>query len=413
MPHNAKDPIRATANAGRVVIWEEIARDGAQAKTLLSANDRLEIAQIQSSIFGAHGASHLVFAVGFPAVAHEEHEICRRFVREAQGLSPTIVCRGRKQDILQAASIVKDIEHGRIMIIVPASDRIAAAMTRSSADQAIQDASMFVKLAKDSAPSVHVDVSLADVPRGDFGRIAEAASQATEDGAGVAVINDSFGFLTPHATTSMWQELTRQAADDVVYATHFHNDLGLGLANTLAAVAAGARVVSSSLLGLGERAGLTATEQVLYWLAANRSQTQSVTGSDRPLWSDALDLHKLPPLCDLTSQRTGVPLNMTHPIVGPGVNSISTGTPFVDPDSFRPFDPEEVLGIPSTVVLTPLANLRVIHAVAERLGLKLSDEDAQVALRWVKQTCYEQTAGTLDDAAFAAYIRASEIGKAM
>ena len=71
MPHNAKDPIRATANAGRVVIWEEIARDGAQAKTLLSANDRLEIAQIQSSIFGAHGASHLVFAVGFPAVAHE------------------------------------------------------------------------------------------------------------------------------------------------------------------------------------------------------------------------------------------------------------------------------------------------------------------------------------------------------
>ena len=78
-----------------------------------------------------------------------------------------------------------------------------------------------------------------------------------------------------------------------------------------------------------------------------------------------------------------------------------------------PFDPAEVLGIPSTVVLTPLANLRVIHAVAERLGFKLSDEDAQVALRWVKQTCYEQTAGTLDDAAFAAYIRASEIGKAM
>ncbi len=412
MPQQAKDPIRATAHAGQVVVWEEIARDGAQAKTLLSAADRLEIAQLQSSIFGARGVDHLVFAVGFPAVAPEEHEICRRFVHEAHGLSPTIVCRGRREDVLQAASIVKDIEHGRIMVIIPASDQTAAAMTHSSAVEALGGCSEFVKLAKDSAPGVHVDVSLADVPRGDLGRIAEAASQATSEGAGVAVINDSFGFLTPQATTSMWNELTRQAADDVVYATHFHNDLGLGLANTLAAVAAGARVVSSSLLGLGERAGLTATEQVLYWLAADPRQTQSITGSAQTLWSAALDLHHLPPLCRVTSERTGVPLNMSHPIVGPGVNSISTGTPFVDPDSFRPFDPEAVLGISGTVVLTALANLRVIHAVAERLGRKLSDEDARAALRWVKQTCYEQTAGTLDDAAFAAYIGANKLGAA-
>jgi isopropylmalate/homocitrate/citramalate synthase len=409
MINHKQDPIRTTAQSGRMVIWEEIARDGAQGKTLLSAIDRLKIARREALIFGAHGAGHLVFAVGFPAVAPEEHAICQQFVAEADGLSPTLVCRGRKADIEQAVRIVKDVEHARIMIIVPASDQVAAAMTHCAASEAIGDGSDFVKLAKDLAPNVHVDLSYADVPRGDWRRVAEAASQATEAGAGVAVINDSFGFLTPRVTTDMWDELTSQASEDVVFATHFHNDLGLGLANTLAAVSAGARIVSSSLLGLGERVGLTATEQVLYSLAADPAHTSRATGLTESLWTEELNLHALSPLCSIVSERTGVAMGMTHPIVGPGVNSISTGTPFVHPESFRPFDPEAVLGIRATVVLSALANVRVVRAVAGRLGVDLSEEDARVALRWVKQTCYMRMSGTLDDESFLAFLKAQKV----
>ncbi len=395
-----------------MVIWEEIARDGAQGKTLLSAHDRLAIAHREASIFGNHGTSHLVFAAGFPAVAPEELAICQQFVEQAQGLSPTLVCRGKEADIVQAVRLVKDVKHARIMIIVPASDPVAAAMTHCPASKAIADGPAFVKLAKDLAPNVHVDLSYADVPRGDWRRVAEAATAATEAGAGIAVINDSFGFLTPRVTTDMWDDLTSHASEDVVFATHFHNDLGLGLANTLAAVSAGARVVSSSLLGLGERVGLTATEQVLYSLAADSAHTQRATGLTESLWNEPLDLHNLPPLCNKVSERTGVAMNMTHPIVGPGVNSISTGTPFVHPESFRPFDPEAVLGIRPTVVLSALANLRVVRAVARRLGVLLTDEDARLALRWVKQTCYQQISGTLDDESFSVFLRAQNMGTA-
>ncbi len=412
MKNRKQDPIRATAKAGRMVIWEEIARDGAQGKTLLSANDRLEIAHQEAAIFGVHGTSHLVFAVGFPAVAPEEHLICQQFVAEANGLSPTLVCRGKEADIEQAVRIVKDVENARIMIIVPASDPVAAAMTHCRASQAIGDGAAFVKIAKDIAPNVHVDISYADVPRGDWRRVADAASEATEAGAGIAVINDSFGFLTPRVTTEMWDELTNQASEDVVFATHFHNDLGLGLANTLAAVSAGARVVSSSLLGLGERVGLTATEQVLYSLAADSAHTHRATGLTESLWTEDLNLHNLPPLCNIVSERTNVAMSMTHPIVGPGVNSISTGTPFVHPESFRPFDPEAVLGIEPTVVLSALANVRVVRAVAGRLGVELTDEEARIALRWVKQTCYRDISGTLDDDSFSTFLHTQKMGTA-
>ena len=112
------------------------------------------------------------------------------------------------------------------------------------------------------------------------------------------------------------------------------------------------------------------------------------------------------------SERTNVAMNMTHPIVGPGVNSISTGTPFVHPESFRPFDPEAVLGIRPTVVLSALASLRVVRAVASRLGFDLTDDEAKVALRWVKQTCYRHIAGTLDDEMFATFLRTQKLGTA-
>ncbi|MFH9728567.1 hypothetical protein ACH4M4_37320 [Streptomyces sp. NPDC017254] len=102
--------------------------------------------------------------------------------------------------------------------------------------------------------------------------------------------------------------------------------------------------------------------------------------------------------------EAGVPLTVTTPIVGTGVGSISTGTPFVHPALFQPFDPEEVLDIPPRVVLTHLASARVVTAVATRLGHALDADRNRAAMTWVKERAYRTGRAVIDDTAFADYL---------
>ncbi|XIE82122.1 hypothetical protein AB6O49_31240 [Streptomyces sp. SBR177] len=123
------DVVRESARAGRVVVWEESARDGAQAKTLMSADFRVRLARETGGIFGADGPRHVVFAAGFPAVCAEEYEAVRRVAAEAEGaVSVAAVCRGTRRDVEQAVASVRGGRHARVMMVVPASEAMAQVM---------------------------------------------------------------------------------------------------------------------------------------------------------------------------------------------------------------------------------------------------------------------------------------------
>jgi 2-isopropylmalate synthase len=81
------DLIRDTISAGRMVIWEEVARDGAQAETLLTGPQRVKIGRAMAAMFGEHGPQHLVFAAGYPSIGKEEYEAIRQVVAEVDGCS--------------------------------------------------------------------------------------------------------------------------------------------------------------------------------------------------------------------------------------------------------------------------------------------------------------------------------------
>ena len=186
---------------------------------------------------------------------------------------------------------------------------------------------------------------LADASRSDTVRLAAHASALTRAGAGVILLADTVGDQLPAGAARMFSQVRAASDDAVVLGSHLHNDLGLGLANTLAAAAAGVRVLSSSWLGLAERSGLVATEQLLFLLAYRPDRTRDILGEGAMPWWTTPDLHRIPQLAALVSEATGVPITVTTPIVGGGVGSISTGTPFVDPQLFQPFDPDRLLGI--------------------------------------------------------------------
>ncbi|MGW0789167.1 2-isopropylmalate synthase [Streptomyces sp. NPDC002911] len=401
----AIDVVRESALADRVVVWEESARDGAQAKTLMSAGFRVRLAREQGKMFGEDGPRHVVFAAGFPAVCAEEFEAVRQVAVEAEGtVSVSAVCRGTAQDVRQALASVKGTAHARIMVIVPASEAMAQVMTHRPAAEALAAGVDLVRGAREMDDSVVVDVCLADASRADHALMADYAARMTDAGAGVVVLADTVGDQLPAEAEAMFTAVRSQAGQDVVFASHLHNDLGLGLANTLQALRAGIRVVSSSWLGIAERSGLVATEQLLFLLAYRPDRAKELLGEQASPWWTAPDLTRLPEIARMVSQETDVPLSVTTPIVGSGVGTISTGTPFVHPQLFQPYDPRELLGIEPRILLTHLASARVITAVAARLGRDLDREQTKAAAQWVKTRAYQQGRALVDEDEFAGFL---------
>ncbi|WP_405401132.1 2-isopropylmalate synthase [Streptomyces sp. NBC_01104] len=396
----AVDVVRESAVAGRVVLWEESARDGAQAKTLMSAGARVRLAVETGRVFGGEGVRHVVFAAGFPAVCAEEYEAVRRVAAEAEGaVSVAAVCRGAVRDVEQAMASVRGSRHARVMVVVPASEAMARVMVHRPAAEALQAGVDLVKRARDLDEEVAVDVCLADASRAHHALMGTFAGELTAVGAGLVVLADTVGAQLPDACRQMFTAVGAAAGGETVLASHLHNDLGLGLANSLQALAAGVRVLSSSWLGIAERAGLVATEQLLFLLA--RHAPELLDGA--PWWTDP-DLTRLPAIARMVADETGVPLSVTTPIVGTGVGTISTGTPFVHPELFQPYDPQQLLGIEPRAVLTQLASVRVVIAVAARLGHTLDKDQARAAMAWVKRRAFATGRSVTEDAAFADYL---------
>ncbi|WP_327071128.1 2-isopropylmalate synthase [Kitasatospora sp. NBC_01302] len=399
------DAVRESARAGRMVFFEESARDGAQAKTLMSADFRVRLAREQGAVFGTDGPRHVVFAAGFPSVCAQEFEATRQVALEAQeSVSPAAICRGTTADVRLALSAVRGAAHARVMVIVAASEATARALVHCGARTALAQGLQVVKEAVDLADGVAVDVCLVDAPRADHALVAEYAGAMTAEGAGTIVLADTVGDLLPGRTRELFTRVAAGAGPDVVLVSHLHNDLGLGLANTLAALETGVRVAACSWLGMAERSGMVATEQVLFLLAHDPAKAAQVLGADCRPWWTAPDLTRLPGIARMVSAETGVPLTVTTPIVGTGVATISTGTPFTHPRTFQPYDPEQHLGLPATVVLTHLASARVLHAVAERLGHHLDPAQTRTALAWVKDRAYRLGRAVVADSDFAAYL---------
>lgn len=399
------DVVRESAQAGRMVFFEESPRDGAQAKTLMSADFRVRLAREQGAIFGEDGPRHVVFVAGFPSVCAQEFEATRKVALEAEGsVSPAAICRGTLEDLRLALSAVRDAAHARVRMVVPASEATAHALMHCGAREALARGLDLVKEAMDLAGGVAVDVGLADAPRADQALVTEYVGAMTDQGAGAIVLADTVGDLLPSQARALFSQVMAGAGEDAVLVSHMHNDLGLGLANTLAALESGGRGACCSWLGMAERSGMVATEQLLFLLAYRPERTAQILGADRKPWWTAPDLTRLPRIAQLVSAETGVLLTVTTPIVGTGVGTLSTGTPFTHPQTFQPFDPQQLLGIEPRVVLTHLASGRVIRVVAQRLGYSLDQQDTRAALDWVKERAYRLNQATITDADFAAYL---------
>ncbi|MET8796459.1 hypothetical protein ABZV91_08380 [Nocardia sp. NPDC004568] len=391
------DRPKQAASRGRLVIWEECARDGAQAKIIMTGRERALIAQETGRILGSAGPSQLIFAAGFPAIGPEEVHAMQVLADTVDTCSLASHGRATRHDIDLALRALRGATHPRITFWIPVSDALSAALGMSSRTVALQRGLDCLDYALSAGGGIPVDVALAGAEPDDPQYSADVVATLTAAGASIVKLCDSVGRFYPRQTRNFVERvLNDPSIGDAVVGVHLHNDLGFALANTVEAVAKGVRVVASSWMGLGERNGLAATEQLIVVLSGVVCSPKNALGEPVDLWEKPPDLQRVVPTAHSVSRITGVPLKVTDAIAGTGVNSISTGTPFLDRTVFQPFDPKTVLGVEPRIEVTQLASKRVLQAVAAQYDIVLSDEELDAALRWVKSVAYQRNKAIID-----------------
>lgn len=297
--------------------------------------------------------------VGIPAMGPAELALIQDLCSAGLPARTMVWARMHERDLAAALRCGADTVH----LSISASDiQITHKLQRDRA-WVLATLNTYVRRAVDAG--VQVSVGFEDASRADDGFLAQLAVAAQRAGAGRVRYADTLGILDPFETYRRVAALRR--AVDIGIEIHAHNDLGLATANTLAAWRAGATHASTTVNGLGERAGNAALEEVVMAL-------RHLHGVDTGVQATALA-----GISQLVAAASGRPVAAGKSIVGAAVFTHESGIHvdglLKDPRNYQGFDPAE-LGRRHTTVLGKHSGSHAVRAACEALGLMLSDDDA-------------------------------------
>jgi 2-isopropylmalate synthase len=287
---------------GRVRIFDTTLRDGEQAPGF--SMDR------RAKLRMAHALEELgvdIIEAGFPQASPDDFAAVAEIARTLK--TPTIAALARCQDadIDSAGKALQGARHSRIHLFLSTSPLHREHKLGKSRQEVIDIAAAAIRRA--SALAHEVEFSAEDALRTEPDFLAEVFSVAVEAGASVLNAPDTVGYVTPSEIHSMFTYLREhvRGADQVVFSAHCHDDLGMAVANSLAAIAAGARQVECTINGIGERAGNAALEEVVMALRTR----QPLFGVDTGIVTQ-----RLFPTSRLLAEVTGQAVPRNKAIVG-------------------------------------------------------------------------------------------------
>lgn len=203
-----------------------------------------------------------VIEAGFAAASEGDFRAIEEIGREVRGPVIASMARARTEDIDAAADALKTASRSRIHIVLASSDIHLTHKLRISRTQALDQVDSAIRLAV--ARVDEVEFSAEDATRSDPKFLCEMVAVAIDAGAKIINVPDTVGYSVPGEYAAVFEMLRSRIPQvaGVTLSAHCHNDLGLAVANTLAAVAAGAQQVECTINGIGERAGNAALEEV-------------------------------------------------------------------------------------------------------------------------------------------------------
>jgi 2-isopropylmalate synthase len=204
-----------------------------------------------------------VIEAGFPIASDGDFEAVRAIAKEVENPIIAGLARANRQDIERAWEAIKEARRPRIHTFIATSDIHLEFKLRKTREQVLQQAIDAVHMARDLCPDV--EFSAEDATRSDINYLIEVLEAAIEAGATTINIPDTVGYTVPQEFGPFVREIISRISrrDGVVFSCHCHNDLGLAVANSLAAIEAGCRQAECTINGIGERAGNASLEEIV------------------------------------------------------------------------------------------------------------------------------------------------------
>src|ERR1700737_2184561 len=204
-----------------------------------------------------------VIEAGFPIASRGDLEAVKKVAQEVRTVPIAALARAKKEDVSAAIEALKPAAAPRLHIFLATSDlhlRVKLHMTR---DQALEAIGAMVKLGRNSVGEV--EFSAEDAGRTDLAFFARVCRVAVEAGATILNLPDTVGYAVPEEYGEMFRKVRASLGDveGITLSAHCHDDLGMAVANSLAAVRAGVLQIECTINGIGERAGNAALEEVV------------------------------------------------------------------------------------------------------------------------------------------------------
>jgi 2-isopropylmalate synthase len=287
----------------RVTVFDTTLRDGEQAPGIaLNPDQKLRIA-LQLELLGVD-----VVEAGFPVSSEGDFEAVRRIARQLEKPVVAAMARTSPADVDGAWAAIKDANRPRFHIFLATSQLHMEHKLRMSEEEVLTAVKTGVGHAREYTEDV--EYTAEDATRSDPDFLMRVLTTAVDAGATTVNVPDTVGYATPNDYGALVRRVVAEVKGDneaVTVSTHCHNDLGLAVANSLAAVEAGAGQVEATINGIGERAGNASLEELVMALKVR----SDVFGVDT-----GLDTTKLFETSQMVSQETGFPVQYNKAVVG-------------------------------------------------------------------------------------------------
>src|SRR5437899_101033 len=357
--------------SARITVFDTTLRDGEQSPGCsMNVEEKLRMAR-QLDRLGVD-----VIEAGFPIASDGDFEAVQAIAASVRRPIIAGLARAKREDIERAWQALRHAARPRIHVFLATSDIHLQYKLKVSRQQCVEQARDAVRLAKSLGPDVEFSPEAATRTDPEF--LFEVLQAVVDAGAATLNIPDTVGFTTPEEFKTLILAIRQRVRgiENVTISAHCHNDLGLAVANTMAAVAAGARQVECTINGIGERAGNASLEEIVMAIRVRPERYPYATG---------IATEQLFPASQLLTEITGVPVQPNKAIIGRNAFAHEAGIHqdgmLKNPLTYEIMTPQSV-GVPdSRLVLGKHSGRHALGLRCEQLGYQFDRRELDEVYR--------------------------------
>lgn len=360
------------ATSERVRIFDTTLRDGEQSPGCsMNLNEKVRLARKLEAL----GVD--VIEAGFPIASEGDFAAVRAVAAECREVTVAALCRTSEMDVRRAAEALRGAAQPRIHTFVATSDIHLEYKLKKTRAEVLEMTKQAVRLAREFVDEV--EFSAEDATRSDMDYLCEVFGTAVAEGATILNVPDTVGYTLPTEFSQLVRAVRERVVgnrQDITISVHCHNDLGLAVANSLAAIDAGARQIECTVNGIGERAGNASLEEIVMAMRVR---------ADRLPFETGVDTSQIYSTSQLLSEIIGFGVQPNKAIVGRNAFAHEAGIHqhgvISNPLCYEIMTPESV-GVPTNALVLGKHSGR--HALAlryEELGYTLDAKELDTAYR--------------------------------